>query len=522
MISNFWISYKVKISYMINAFLYSLRQISLLKNVINDGIYGNEELKKVGCLFYFIFKLLSTIFSVFLYIFCFIYLLLSLVKSLNISSILNVFLFLSLVGSFLNNYVFDETNDKYYLIMNIKMNAKKYILVNYIFYLVKTFFCFFIVLLVFFSFLNINIMYSFFISLFVCSSKINILAIILKLYKKDIDIQNNKNFNVIKWIVIILFIFLSYVFPYFRFNLPIIFYNIIYFISYVFSFVSTVYIFKYNYYFQIFNHILKQNDMNSLKESQLEEDKKRSISIIEKEFSSNKCGCAYFNDLFIKRHSKVLYKLAKNITFYIILIVTFLCFIMLLNNNLKIFINDQIIRNFPLLLFLMNFFNVGKKCTKIMFMNCDSSMLTLNFYKNRKIVIDLFKERLKSIIKINLLPSLFLSFGIILLLFFSGGVNNLLNYVLIFFAINSMSIFFSVHSLVMYYLLQPFNYQSDAVSVSYKLVYLATCYISYYISTLNISIWIFCFMIIIFSVVYFFISIILVYKYASKTFKIRA
>ncbi len=50
-----------------------------------------------------------------------------------LEAFLNMFLCLSIIGGILNNYIFDVSNDKYYLMIIMKMNVKKYTLSNYIF-----------------------------------------------------------------------------------------------------------------------------------------------------------------------------------------------------------------------------------------------------------------------------------------------------------------------------------------------------------------------------------------------------
>ena len=48
------------------------------------------------------------------------------------------------------------------------------------------------------------------------------------------------------------------------------------------------------------------------------------------------------------------------------------------------------------------------------------------------------------------MPATVIAVGLPLLLFLSGGTDQILNYVLLFVSILAMSVFFSVHTLVMY------------------------------------------------------------------------
>lgn len=71
-------------------------------------------------------------------------------------------------------------------------------------------------------------------------------------------------------------------------------------------------------------------------------------------------------------------------------------------------------------------------------------------YRTPKVILGLFKERLKTLIVVNLLPTLIIAIALPVLLFITGGADNVLNYFILFISIIAMSIFFSVHYLVMW------------------------------------------------------------------------
>ncbi len=521
--NSFITSYKVKMAYRLNTIIYSLKQFPIINRIIPNGLYGNDGLKALGYIISFGYELFSMLVWKIIYVFLMLYLPLSVMNFLNVGSILNTFLCLSIIGGILNNYIFNESNDKYYLMIIMKMNAKKYTISNYIFYLLKLVLGFLLVNLVFFMLLKINIIYAVFITIFIYSVKVNVTAYLLKLYKNNLNIDSSKKFNIIKWAIILFMIVLAYIIPFFNFTLPTIFYLLIFLISFGLSIFSLRYILKYDYYYQIYHNILNQNDMDDLKNSQLDETKTAVLNIIaNNNYNSNKKGYAYFNDLFMKRHNKVLNKFARNTTYVIIGVTILATLIVLISSDLREIINQQIIYILPVLLFLMYFLNTGQRVAKILFMNCDAAMLTFSFYRRKDVILSLFKERLKSIVGMNLIPSLFLSLGLNLVLFVSGGTNNIFNYVLIFLAVNAMSVFFSVHNLVIYYLLQPYNSNSDIKGSSYRFVSVATYYVCYYVNELHINVYNFGIFMTLFSIIYVVVSLILVYKFAYKTFKIRA
>ena len=193
----------------------------------------------------------------------------------------------------------------------------------------------------------------------------------------------------------------------------------------------------------------------------------------------------------------------------------------MINPSIKTLTNKSLLTLLPYMVFIMYIINKGPVVTQAMFMNCDHSMLTYSFYKTPKVILGLFKERLKTLIKINLLPALVIALGLVLILFITGGTDNNLNYLVLFISIISMSIFFSVHYLVMYYLLQPYNVNVEVRSGTYKIVQWLTYFVCYFMLQIKMPIISFGVVAIIFCVLYSVISLYLAYRYAPKTFKLR-
>lgn len=70
-------------------------------------------------------------------------------------------------------------------------------------------------------------------------------------------------------------------------------------------------------------------------------------------------------------------------------------------------------------------------------------MLTYNFYRKPKTLLEVFKTRLLTMIKINMIPALVIAAGLPLLLALSGGASQPLNYILLPVSILFMAAFFS-------------------------------------------------------------------------------
>ncbi len=285
------------------------------------------------------------------------------------------------------------------------------------------------------------------------------------------------------------------------------------------------YLHYFKYYREVYKRILTEGNMNmaSYKTNTVDVQREQMMKQmdIHTDITSTKHGYAYFNDLFVKRHSKLLLRSAKKTALISLVIIIIVSLALWVNPPLAKMLNRALLIALPYFVFVMYIINRGQVVSQAMFMNCDHSMLTYGFYREPKVILNLFRERLKSVIVINLLPALVIATGLVFLLYMSGGTTEWLEYPLLFFSIIAMSIFFSVHHLVMYYLLQPYNVHSELKSSTYTVVNAITYFACYYMLQIKMPIFIFGLMTIIFSILYCFISLILVYRFAPKTFKLR-
>ncbi|WBY64056.1 hypothetical protein [Thermocaproicibacter melissae] len=236
---------------------------------------------------------------------------------------------------------------------------------------------------------------------------------------------------------------------------------------------------------------------------------------------NNKTGYRYFNELFMKRHEKLLTKSTKHITiamaiFFVAAVIACKVF-----PNFNSEVNKNLLNLLPFFLFVMYLINRGKVITKAMFMNCDHSMLAYRFYRQPKTIVSLFVERLKYVVLINLMPAGAIAVSLPLLLFISGGTDQSLNYFILFLSIISMSVFFSVHNIVMYYLFQPYSADIETKSTTYGTVNYLTYFICYLVARRRDSALVFGTMSTVFCLVYIVVAILLAYRLAPKTFRLR-
>ena len=143
------------------------------------------------------------------------------------------------------------------------------------------------------------------------------------------------------------------------------------------------------------------------------------------------------------------------------------------------------------------------------------------FYRNKDVILNIFKQRLITLIKINLLPAIILAIFLPIIIYITGSTTNIIDYISIPLFIIVLSIFFSTHYLIIYYLLQPYNKKMQLKSISYMIVSFFTYFISYQLTKITLSPTIFSLLGIIITIIYIILGISLVYKYAPRTFKIK-
>lgn len=523
MLHTFILSFHLRNTYKVNTFIYALKSLPLIKKILPDKLYQSKILKILGNVISILFELLDIFLGKFLYVFLMIFYMTMMYHSNISATFLHIFLFLTIIGAFLNTYMFNPTKDKYYAMFIMRMNAKSYSLSNYFYAILKIIIGFLPFTIIFGLLSGLNIGICLLIPFFVVALKIIVTSYCLYLYeKKNIVINENKPVKHI-WILTFLLLALAYGLPFLGIILPVKASLIMMIISIIGGIVSVKYILKFTKYREMYKKVLTDTSMNSMENANTiaKETALKQISIDQK-LTSKKKGFAYFNDLFVKRHSKLLLKSSKKVAMFSIIIFSILFLIVAMNQSMKKDINDLIMNYLPYFVFIMYLINRGESVTRAMFMNSDHSMLTYAFFKTPNSILKLFKERLKSMILINLLPALVIGIGLPLLLFITGGTSNPLNYLILFVSIISMSIFFSVHHLVLYYLLQPYNFNSETKNTTYTIINLLTYMICYYMIKVKLPTFYFGLSMILFAIIYSLISLILVYKLAPKTFKIRA
>lgn len=519
MFKTFKIAFRLKNTYRVNTIIYSIKQIPIIKKLLPTSLYSHKGLKIFANIISFLFEIITTFLGKFLYLLM-VLLPLSIYKTPSADTFLSIIIFLSIVGSYMNTGLFNPTKDKYYAIILMKMNSRSYALSQYIYSMIRNFIGFFIVILI----LGIPNIMSFWLCLlvpiFIISIKTVYIYYCFIRYQNSKEIYNENNLSKPLWILTTVLLVLAYALPYFGIVIPVTGFIIISSIASICGIYSMIQIFHYPLFHQLYKEFLnKVSAVLNTDYTQIVNKSYRDMINIDESIESQKTGYEYFNELFVKRHKRILWKSAFR-QFYIIIcvfivMIIFITIVPILDN-----VSDLIMTALPIMVFVMYLLNTTKNVTQAMFVNCDHSMLTYTFYREPKHVLALFKIRLREMIKINLLPALTIGIGLSILLYLSGGAD-IINYAIIIISIVCLSIFFSTHYLVLYYLLQPYNANTEMKSSTYFIATSLTYFVCYLFIQLKLQTFVFGVSTIVFCIAYCLLAFYIVYKKAGKTFKIR-
>ena len=524
MIKSFITSFKLKNTYRVNSIIYSIKQLPLIKKILPNTLYKSKGLKLFGNIISALIELGSFFIGKLLYIQLMIVAAMSFYKTQQSDTFIHIFFFLTLCGGLLNTYMFNPTKDKYYAMIIMNMDAKKYTLSNYYYAILKVLIGFMPFTLIFGLMLNVPLWICLILPILVIMVKMIVNAFCLYNFEKRKKVTNENLPTKVVWAANAIFLAIAYGLPFLGIVINQTIFIVMFSIILILGIGSIIKINKFTKYKAMYKQILTNQNVYAVQNQTSTDIIKDAVAKqieFDSNLTSNKKGFAYFHDIFVKRHKKILTEAVKKQAVVILLIAIIVSIIAYMNKDFAGKINGMLLTYLPYFVFIMYMLNRGTTMTQAMFMNCDHSMLTYRIYRTPKVILGLFKERLKTLIIVNLLPTLIIAIALPVLLFITGGTDNILNYFILFISIIAMSIFFSVHYLVMYYLLQPYNASTEMKSSTYKVVQGITYFVCWYMIQIQLPTVSFGIATIVFCILYCFISLILAYKYAPKTFKLR-
>ena len=524
MLKTFITSFKLQNTYRTNSIIYSIKQLPLIKRILPNSLYKNKGLKIFANIISILWEIISIFIGKIIYIIVMIFGPLSWYNGNGADIFLHLFTFLTLAGGVLNTYMLNPSKDKYYAIVLMNINARKYGLSNYYYQLIKLAIGFLPFTILFGKIVGVSLFIGILLPFFVLAVKLIVMNFCLYKFKKTNKTTNENLPTKFVWSFVGICLLLAYGLPAINITLNSMIFLGVFVITIIFGIYSLIKIHKFKDYKKMYKQILtesnvyiqeKANGTQAIKDNSLKQIE------LDKKYTSNKSGFAYFHELFVKRHKKILTEAVKKQSVVILILIIAMIIGIKLNLEFKTRTNEILLVYLPYFVFIMYLINRSSTVTTAMFMNCDHSMLTYRIYRTPKVILGIFKERLKTLITINLMPAILIGGGLALLLYLSGGTDNPINYLILFVSIIAMSVFFSVHYLVMYYLLQPYNVNTEMKSSTYKVVQGLTYIVSWYMIQIKMPIFTFGITTIVFCIAYSLISLFIAYKYAPKTFKLR-
>lgn len=523
MIDTFVTAFKLKNTYKTNSILYSLKSIPLVKRLLPDSLYASRGLKTFANVVSILIQVASVFAGKAIYLSAMVFAAVQLMSAAPQEAFVHIFFCLTLTGGLLNTHIFDPTKDKYYAMFLMRMDARAYTLTDYFYFLLKMIVGFLPFTILFGSLSGVSLWVCLLMPFFVCGVKLIVAA--ASLYEcRDGEKVRNENFPApLVWAGVAVTVAAAYVPPYFGYAMPEWLFGTLAAAAVAAGIFALRYVCRFREYKSVYRSLFASNQFALNQKASVQ----ATMAVYQKKIeadtsqTSNKSGYQYFNELFMKRHSKLLTKSAKKITLVCLGVLAAAVAVCFLLPGVKEKINGFTLSFLPYFLFVMYLVNRGRVITQAMFMNCDHSMLAYRFYRQPKVVLALFAERLKYIVAINLMPASVIALGLPLLLFVSGGTQNPLHYVLLFFSILAMSVFFSVHTLVLYYLLQPYNVNMEMKNATYNIVNSITYFICYFAIGKEVSTLYFGIGVSVFCVLYVVVALFLAYRLAPKTFKLR-
>ena len=518
------ISFTLKNTYRVNGILFALKQIPLLKRLLPATLYQVKGLKVFANILSVLWEIVSAFLGKFLYFITMVCGIGILYKGLPENEVfLHILLFLTVIGSFVNTHLFNPTKDKYYAMILMRMNAGKYTLVNYFYSMLKVIIGFLPFTILFGLDRDLPLWFCLLLPFCIAGMKLFVAAVTLWDYERR-EIGYNENKPKYVWGCIALLLCAAYIPPAFGFAMPERVSMILFFICIPLGAIGLKKVLTFRDYYAINKELLAglTNQMDSAAVAQVVKQANEKKISADTSITSSRNGFEYLNELFIKRHRKILWKSTKKISYVCVFLVAAVLAGVYLLPEEKSVINGIVMTCLPYFVFIMYTINRGTNFTQALFMNCDHSLLTYSFYKQPDFILRLFQIRLREIMKINAVPALVIGGGLALILFVTGGTDNPLNYVVLIVSILCMSLFFSIHYLTIYYLLQPYNAGTEVKSGTYQIVLTVTYVVCFALLKLRMPIMIFGVMTIIFCILYSIVASILVYRFAPKTFRLRA
>lgn len=184
-----------------------------------------------------------------------------------------------------------------------------------------------------------------------------------------------------------------------------------------------------------------------------------------------KKGYAYLTALFFSRHGHLFKKkvIKKSLVILAVELITALL-VVFKPGLFEELTFERVIKSSPVMIYWFFLLSSGAGICESMFCNCDRALLKYGYYRNGRAVLENFRYRIRYIILIDFIPSLFFCILPFEFMIITGGNAYIAAVLMVCAGYLSASVFFSVFHTVMYYLFQPYTEDMTVHGKAYKAI----------------------------------------------------
>ena len=530
MFANVLTIMKVETSIFINGFLYFLKKIIFLKGLLKSTDYRFLRIKNFLGYVSFLYHLVWSSMKALMLPFVFIFLPQLISDARSVQHPLTLILVFYFVLRMLSSLILELNPQKFIMIKEMRMKPKEY---THALLLKKEGFRFIGRTISFLLIGNLmGMTYSTAILISAMATMISITVEAVHLFAFD-----KKHFAIAEHNVLLVVLYLGvfamgYGLYFFvpSFNGAVVLFQPV-FIASVFSLggLSLNYLARFKAYTEVVSKVTSIEKMDKMRTA-VDEARFADVKMNDKDFGyeyldqskhEEKEGYAYLNALFFDRHKKFFKKpiLLKTGIVVLVFLIIFVINIFVEVNVLKE-LTLGLSAQYPLFIFIMYLLCNSNRETKVMFYHCDLSMMRYGFYRQPKALLHMFTLRLKRVITGNMIPTLTIVLGL-LLISFSSGVGNYMEILPVLLMIVSLALFFSIHYLFMYYIFQPYTSSMEMKNPFFSVINFIVYLLSYMAMQIRTGASTFLPFIIVFSLIYAMVALVMVYKKAPQTFRVK-
>lgn len=525
MFETFRQSFSLRCTANANMFLFALKKIPIIKKLIPEAAYSEPALKTFAKIVILLFEIGKFVLGKLAYLGIMVALPVLPVAAQHgvpkSTAFLHILLFLTLVGGIVNVCLFKGDERSYQAINLLQMDARRFTLSNFIYYLICTALSFLPFMLLFGILSDVPVWLCLLLPLAIVGTKLAFAALNIFSYNRIGLVADDTKAAWVLLPVWIILLLAAYIPPIAGIIVPPAVSAGILLAMIPLGALSVRTVIRFRKYKEVNQQLLRHS------REQMDTNKNRINTTMKKQITadvtqtSSRSGFEFLNELFVKRHRKLLWGATLKVSAVLAVLLAILISVIRFVPSSRAVIHDMLLTRTSVLWIVLYAINRSAGFTQACFMNCDNAMLTYPFFKKPGSILKLFRIRLRSLMKINALPAGIIGAGMTLMLAMTGGTDQPVHYLVLLIAPVAINMFFSVHFLMLYYLFQPYTAGSVMKGGVYNILTTGTYMFCYFMMRAKLPTFGFGLVCILFCAAYFLIACALVYKFAPKTFKIH-